>query len=139
MNPNPYDAPPPSPEKFGQTPAEKGPPTKDNLTMAMLAHLLGGLLGFLGPLIIWLVKKDDHPFVDDQGKEALNFQLFLLIGYLLMTTLWIVISFVTCGIGAMLPLPLIVYVFQVVFGILGAVAANKGEWYRYPVTIRFIK
>src|SRR2546423_4278523 len=54
-------------------------PDEDSKTMAMLAHLLG-ILGFLGPLIIWLIKKDQSPFVNDQGKEALNFHLTLLIG-----------------------------------------------------------
>src|SRR5215213_6480869 len=58
-------------------------PDKDSKTMAMLAHLLTIFTGFLGPLIIWLMKKDQSPFVDDQGKEALNFQLTLLIGYVI--------------------------------------------------------
>ncbi|MEC7445671.1 MAG: DUF4870 domain-containing protein, partial [Planctomycetota bacterium] len=48
---------------------------KDVANMAMLAHLLGALVGFLGPLILWVVKKDEHEFIDDQSKEALNFQL----------------------------------------------------------------
>ena len=107
--------------------------------MAMLAHLLGALFGFLGPLIIWLIKKDEHPFVNDQGKEALNFQLFLLIGYVVSGILYVIISFVTCGIGALLPIPLIITVLQLVFGIIGAVKANQGEFYRYPLTYRFIQ
>jgi len=52
---------------------------QEDKTMAMLCHLLGILTAFLGPLIIWLVKKDQSPFVDDQGKEALNFQITLVI------------------------------------------------------------
>ena len=52
---------------------------KDVANLAMLAHLLGALVGFLGPLILWVVKKDEHEFIDDQSKEALNFQLTLLI------------------------------------------------------------
>src|SRR4051812_11305473 len=66
----------------GPTPYTGPAPTPDDKTMAMLAHLLGIVTGFVGPLIIWLVKKDQSPFVDDQGKEALNFQLTLLIGWL---------------------------------------------------------
>jgi uncharacterized Tic20 family protein len=101
--------------------------------MAMLCHLLGALLGILGALIMWLVKKDDHPFIDDQGKEAVNFHLTLLICQLVC----LVISFVTCGFGAILHLvPLIL---QLVFGIIGATKANNGEWYRYPFNIRFIQ
>lgn len=117
------------------SPAEKS----DARSMAMLAHLLGALFGFVGPLIIWLVKKDESRFVDDQGKEALNFQLTLLIGYVASVVLYIVISFVTCGIGSFVPLPLIVTVLQLVFGIIGAVTANNGEYYRYPFNIRMIK
>src|ERR1043165_9293283 len=56
--------------------AYAGPaPDKDAVTMGMLCHLLGIFTWFLGPLIIWLIKKDQHPFVDDQGKESLNFQI----------------------------------------------------------------
>ena len=74
-------------------------PDKDACQQAMLAHLLGALLGFLGPLIIWMTKKDDHPFIDDQGKEALNFHLTLLIAYVVTSILYTVLAFVTCGIG----------------------------------------
>ena len=131
----------PPPSGYGTSPV--GPPGKDSekeaRMFAMLAHLLGALFGFLGPLIIWLVKKDEHPFVNDQGKEALNYQLALLIAYVVSTVLYMIIAFVTCGIGAFLPLPLLVTVFQLVFGIIGAVKANNGEYYRYPLTIRFIQ
>lgn len=130
---NPYDPSQTPPEAFAPGKPDMGPPTKDNLTMAMLCHLLGALLGILGSLIIWLIKKDDHPFIDDQGKEATNFHLTLLIAQMVC----LVISFVTCGFGAILHLvPLIL---QWVFGIIGAVKANNGEWYRYPLNIRFIK
>ena len=105
--------------------------------MAMLAHLLGALVGFLGrflgPLIISLVKKDDHPFVAEQSKEALNFQLTLLIWFAGAT----VIVFASCGI--LFFAPLIPWLMQIILGIVGAVAANKGEAYRYPMTIRFVK
>ena len=135
---SPFEQPPAS--NYGQP---TGPPGKDSekeaRMFAMLAHLLGALFGFLGPLIIWLVKKDEHPFVNDQGKEALNYQLALLIAYVVSSVLYVIISLVTCGIGAFLPLPLLVTVFQLVFGIIGAVKANNGEYYRYPLTIRFIQ
>ena len=99
----------------------------------MLAHLLGALLGFIGPLIIWLVKKDDHPFIDDQGKEALNFQLTVLIWYVGAT----VITMVTCGfLFFVMFVPMLL---QIIFGIIGTVQANNGLYYRYPMSIRFIK
>jgi uncharacterized protein len=107
------------------------PPTKDDKTMAMLAHLLSIFLGFLGPLIIWLIKKDQSPFVDDQGKEALNFQLTLLIAYIVgvVTACFIVGWFIFMA----------AWIAGIIFGIMGAMAANRGEAYRYPFNIRFIK
>src|SRR5690348_1357609 len=83
--------PPPAstpPIDYGTTGGYPGPyngpaPDKDAKTMALLCHLLPIFTGFLGPLIIWLVKKDSSPFVDDQGKEALNFQITAFFGYLI--------------------------------------------------------
>ena len=113
-------------------PVYGGPePDKDAKTMGMLAHLLG-IIGFIGPLIIWLIKKDSSPFVDDQGKEALNFQLTLLIGWLVAFAL----SFVMC-IGVFL-YP-VLWILGLVFSIMGAMKANTGVAYRYPFNIRFIK
>jgi uncharacterized protein len=104
---------------------------KDARTMAMLAHLLGILIGFLGPLLIWLLKKDQSAFVESQSKEALNFQLTLLIGY--------VISGVTsCILIGWVLLP-IVWLTGLIFGIIGGMQANNGVEYRYPFNIRMIK
>jgi len=128
-----YDPPQAQPETFDAGQSDKGAPTKDNLTMAMLAHLLGALLGFLGPLIIWLIKKDEHPFIDDQGKESLNFQLTLLIAHVAL----IVLDVVSCGLLAIAHL--VPWVLGLIFGIMGAMEANQGKWYRYPFNIRFIK
>ena len=105
---------------------------KDVANLAMLAHLLGALVGFLGPLILWVVKKDEHEFIDDQSKEALNFQLTLLICYFGA----IVIVVLSCYV--ILFAPLVPYALQLIFGIMGAVSASKGERYRYPMTIRFV-
>jgi len=104
--------------------------TPDDRTMGMLAHLLG-IIGFLGPLIIWLIKKDQSPFVNDQGKEALNFQLMMLIAWVV-----VIITSFFC-IGAILG-P-VVFVVNIVFCIMGAMKANQGIAYRYPFNIRFIK
>jgi uncharacterized Tic20 family protein len=124
------------PPKPDPGPIEAGPigaPSKDDCTMAMLAHLLGAFLNFPGPLIIWLIKKDQSPFVDDQGKEALNFQLTVLI---LHVACFMGVA-ATCGI--LFFLPFVPYLVQIIFGVLGAVEANKGVAYRYPLTIRMIK
>ena len=108
-----------------------GKPSKDACTMAMLAHLLGIVIGFLGPLIIWLIKKDEEPFVDDQGKEALNFQITVMIVYLV------------CGATSCLIIPVFVamaaWVAVLVLSIMAGMKANEGEAYRYPLTLRLIK
>jgi hypothetical protein len=103
---------------------------------AMFAHL-SGLLGILGPLIIYLVKKDDDPFVADQSREALNFHLSLLIYIGGGTVLAVVLSFILIGL-LLFPLIFAAYIAAIVFEIIAAVQANKGVWYRYPLTIRFI-
>ena len=107
------------------------PPTQDEKTMGMLAHLLGIPLGPLGPLIIWLIKKDQSPFVNDQGKEALNFQLMLLIGY--------IIGSATLAICVGLLILPAVGIISIVFSIMGAIKANQGIAYRYPFNLRLIK
>ena len=105
---------------------------KDARTMAMLAHLLGTIMGFIGPLIIWLIKKDEHAFVNDQGKEALNFQLTLLIIYVVT----MLINVVSCGfLFFVVFVPLLM---QIIMGIIGTVQANNGQVYRYPMCIRII-
>mgnify|MGYP002622532204 CR=1 FL=1 len=96
----------------------------------MLAHLLG-IVGFLGPLIVWLIKKDEHVFIDDQGKEALNFQLTMLIGGLICA----VATLLFC-VGILLGLAL--SVVDIVFCILAALKAKEGIAYRYPMCIRFV-
>jgi uncharacterized Tic20 family protein len=114
--------------------------SKDVRMWAMFCHLAGLagfvipviLSGIIAPLIIWQIKKDEHPFLDENGKEALNFQISIGI-YEFVSFLLI---FVFC-IGAIL-LPAVA-IFDLVLMIIAAVKANNGESYRYPLTIRFIK
>lgn len=106
-------------------------PSNDDRNLAMLAHLLGIVSGFVGALIIWLVKKDQSAFVDEQGKEALNFQITVMIGFV---GSWI-LMFVLIG---MLLMPLLL-IANLVFCILAAVAVSKGEHYKYPFAIRLLK
>jgi hypothetical protein len=109
---------------------------KTAMTWGMLCHLaalawflpLGHLLG---PLVVWLVKKDEHPFIDEQGKESLNFQISMTIyGSVAALTLLVIIG--------ILLLPA-VFIADVVLTIVAAIKASNGESYRYPLTIRFIK
>lgn len=114
-------------------------------TWSMLVHIIalaamiisGGLLGFLAPLIIWLIYRQRSALVDFHGKQQLNLQL---------TTLAVVlggglITLATLGIGGILALPIIlVYViYALVISIIAGVKANGGEYYRIPVIIPFIR
>jgi uncharacterized Tic20 family protein len=105
--------------------------TPEERTWGMLCHLLGIVLGFVGPLIMWLIKKDESPFVDDQGKEALNFQITVLIAMIVSSALMFII------IGCVL-VPLLA-IANIVFIVIASMAANRGETYRYPFAIRIIK
>ncbi len=120
---------------------EKGVQTttteKRERTWGMLCHLLA-LSGFiipfghiLGPLIMWLIKKDESAFVDYNGKESLNFQISVTIYGIVAGILTLVL------IG--IPLLFALGVFDIVMVITATVRANKGEKYHYPLTIRFIK
>ncbi|GBE39359.1 MAG TPA: DUF4870 domain-containing protein [Nitrospirae bacterium] len=115
---------------------EEGVP-KQERTLAMFCHL-GAFAGYifpfgniLAPLIIWLIKKEEMPFVNDQGKESLNFQISITIYFLIS----ILLALVLIGYVLMLGLA----IFDVVMVIIATVKANKGEAYRYPLTIRFLK
>jgi uncharacterized Tic20 family protein len=96
--------------------------------LAMFIPLLPIIGNIIAPLIIWQIKKDDYPFVDEQGKEAFNFQLSILV--------YLIVLCLTC-IGVVL-VPVLI-VLDVVFLLIAAINANEGNHYRYPLTIRFIK
>ena len=104
---------------------------------AMLCHL-AAFLGFVfpfgsvvGPLILWQMKKEVDPFIDDQGKEALNFQITVAIAW----RVCIVLAFAVVGFFLMFALA----IATVVLTIIGSIKANKGIAYRYPLTWRVIK
>jgi len=106
-------------------------PSKDECNLAMLAHLLGIFTFFVGALVLWVIKKDESSFVGENAKEALNFQITVIIALVAAKVLmWILIGF------ALLPL---IYIANLVFCILGAIAASKGEKYHYPFAIRLVK
>jgi len=103
----------------------------------MLCHILPIATGFIAPLVIWLIKKDQSKFLDHHGREALNFQLNVLIVTLTLTFLAAVLMFVFIGI-LLFPLIFAVAIGALVFEILAGIAANRGEWHRYPCTVRII-
>ncbi len=125
---------PESPDVSPETP----PLSKDETMWGMFCHLSGLALltgipfaNVIGPLVVWLIKKDEMPFVDDQGKEALNFQISVAI--------YVIVSFVLIFalIGVVL-LPAVA-IFALVMTIIASLKANQGEAYRYPLCIRFLK
>lgn len=114
--------------------------SSEDRTMAMLCHLLGIFTSFLGPLIIWLIKKDQSRYVDYHGREVLNFKINLIGMWLIMVAIVVVVSLVTCGFGVVFVIPLYFapWIFALVVLIIGAVKANRGELYHFPLTIRVI-
>ena len=112
-------------------PADIAP--QEDKTLALLTHLSGIILGFIVPLVIWLVNKDkaDKGWLNDQAKEALNFQITIAIAWFIA----IVLSFI--GIGFLL-YP-VIWIGNLIFCILGGMKANEGVAYRYPFAIRLIK
>ena len=111
--------------------AYTGPaPSKEDKTFAMLSHVLTIVAGFLAPLIVWLIKKDTSPFVDDQAKESLNFQITAFIGY--------VIGSVTFCFGGFLIL-FGVWIAATILAIVATIKVNEGIAYRYPFALRLIK
>ena len=111
--------------------------TKPDRTWDILCHITA-LAGFLipfgniiGPLVVWLIKKDQMPSVDQHGKESVNFQISMTIYYIVCLVLFLV------AIGVFL-LP-IVLLANLILTIVATIKASNGEFYSYPATIRFIK
>jgi len=113
---------------------------KDARMWAMFCHL-GGLAGLvpivpafgsiIAPLVIWQMKKNEFPFVDEQGKEAVNFQISML----LYAIICIPFCFICIGVFLLAAVGIV----DIVLLLIAAIKANNGEHYRYPICIRFIK
>jgi len=105
-------------------------PTSDEKTMAILSHILALVTGFIGPLIIYLVKKDS-PYVLAHARESLNFQITMTIAYIIAWLLvFILIGFVL--------IPLII-ITNLVFIIIATIRASENKLYKYPLSIRLVK
>ena len=114
-----------------------GQAASEENTWKWLAHL-SGLLGFIGPLIVWLVQRDKSPDVATQAKEALNFQLTVAIATTALFLVGGILTFVFVGIALVIAasfLPLV----GVAFAIIAAVAAHRTGAYRYPLAVRLVK
>lgn len=115
-------------------------------TFAHLSTLVGALVTsgwagsvgfFIGPLIIWLLKREEMPFVNDQGKEALNFAITVSIACFVL----LLMTILSLGIGALVTIPLflVISITALVLVIIAAVKANEGVAYRYPFSLRLVK
>jgi uncharacterized Tic20 family protein len=124
-------------------------PSDEEKRWALGAHLsilAGGLLtwgwaasfgSFIGPLIVWLVKKDTMPFVADQAKEALNFGITLTLACVVL----LMLTVMSLGVGVLFTFPMwiLIGIVALILVIVAAVKANEGVAYRYPVAIRLVK
>ena len=116
---------------YDQTPAAQPLSPADEKLWATLIHVGGIVLGFIAPLVGYLVLKDRSAFVRDNARNALNFQILIAIAYVA----GIILSVVLIGLFVVIAAGVI----SVIFSIMGALAANRGEVYKYPLTVNFIK
>jgi uncharacterized protein len=127
-----------------ETPHPSGLPS-DVRNWGLAAHLSAYVgawvaLAFLGPLVVWLIKREEHPFIDHHAKEALNFNISFLLYGIVGGVLAVPIGLLTLGIG-LIPIIIVAAVLLIawlILPILAAVKAANGEGYRYPFTIRFV-
>jgi uncharacterized protein len=105
-------------------------PSNDEKNIATVTHLGGTVFLFIPALIVWILKKDDSTYIGDQSREALNFQITVLIAMFIANILiWVLIGF------ALIP---IIWLANIVFCIIAAISTSKGETYRYPICLRLI-
>jgi uncharacterized Tic20 family protein len=124
------------------TPSVPATLSNDERTWALIGHLsafsafVTGIGCILGPLIVWLIKRDTLPFAGEQAKEALNFNITVALAFV---ALW-GLTFITFGIGIVLtgPLMLVLGIAWIVLTIIAAIKANEGVAYRYPMTLRLV-
>ena len=105
-------------------------PSNDEKNIATITHLAGILFSIIPALIVWILKKDDSEYIATQAKEALNFQITVLVAQLVAGILvWILIGFL------LLP---IIWLVNIVLCIIAAISTSRGESYRYPICLRLI-
>jgi uncharacterized Tic20 family protein len=107
--------------------------SQDDKTMGLIAHISGILASFIGPLVIWLINKDqaDKGWLNEQAKEALNFQITVIIA-------WFVAGVLSMVVIGLLLMP-IIFLGNLILCILAGMKANEGVSYRYPFALRLIK
>lgn len=121
------------PGAYGTPGAPVGYANSDEKTWALIAHFGGIILGFIAPLIALLAKGNESPTVKAHANEALNFHITWGIAMIIAVVLSV------CSFGILFFVPFLVWIFIIIFAIIGGMKANGGELYRYPATFRFIK
>lgn len=111
----------------------EGEVTQDEKTWGLIAHLSPLVLGFLGPLIVWAVKKEESAFVRKAALEALAFAAGMFVLFLILS----ILACVTFGIGLLLIFPAVIY--NILMIVMGAIRTNEGKVFEYPVTSQFVK
>lgn len=107
-------------------------PTSNDKSLATIIHILAIFGSILIPAVIWLVKKDESRFIDEHGRAALDFQLSIIIYSIAVA----ILSFITCGVGAFLYIPLAL--FDIVGCIIVALAASDGKAPNYPLSLNLL-
>ncbi|MDR2463934.1 MAG: DUF4870 domain-containing protein [Verrucomicrobiales bacterium] len=109
-------------------------------TLGLVAHLLGAFTGWLGPLILWLVKKEQGGFAVQEARTALNFQITVFAAYIAVVIVTIVVGFISVTLAGLVSLLyLLIWLGGLVFSIINALKANKGEDGKYPYSLNLIK
>jgi uncharacterized Tic20 family protein len=112
------------------------------LHASVLAHTVIPIVSILIPIIMWNMKKKDSPFIADHGREAVNFQISLLLYSLILPIIAIPIGLLLLVVGVAVTVPVALifpYILGLVGMILAVIACNRGELFRYPMTLRFLK
>lgn len=105
-------------------------PSSNDKNIATITHLGGILFSFIPSLIVWLMKKDDSEYIAAHAREALNFQITVLLAqFVAYVLIFILVGFLLLGL---------IWIFNIVFCIFAAISSSKGEYYRYPLTLRLI-
>ncbi len=106
-------------------------PTSEDRTAAVLAHLLTLVCGFIAPLVIYLIKKDESQYVSEHAKESLNFQITIFLGY--------IIGFLTLIILIGILILMFIGIIHLVLVIVATIRASENKMYRYPINFRIIR
>jgi len=133
-----------SPITAGEILAMNAPTTSDDTTWGMLCHI-SALAGFvipfgniIGPVVVWVLKKDQSPFVDAHGKSAINFNISYSIYFVALAIIGFILTFILIGFLVLMLLPVLTLAVLILV-IIAAIKASKGEMYEYPFVIQFLK